>query len=60
MPDQDELSIIAVDRYDGDQLMVNFSDGTFAIFTVQQLMALTPERMKAEPEYSSEEFSRCS
>ena len=52
--DQD-LSIVSLDRYDGDAIHVGFSDGSSAIYTVQQLLALTPERMKAESE-SEEEF----
>ena len=50
MAKQDELSIVEVDRYDGDQLLVSFSDDTFAVYTVSQLAALIPERAKAEPE----------
>ena len=50
MAKHDELRIVEVDRYDGDQLLVNFSDGTFAVYTVDQLAALIPNRMKADPE----------
>ena len=49
-----DLSIISLDRYDGDAIHVGFSDGSSSIYTVQQLLALTPERIKAELESEEE------
>ena len=47
---QEELSIVAVDRHDGDQIFVSFSDGTSAFYTVQQLVELAPNRTLEEPQ----------
>ncbi len=46
--EQGELSIVAVDRHDGDQIIVSFSDGTFAIYTLLQLVGLAPIRTREE------------
>ncbi len=54
MNKDEDLSIVSLDRYDGDAIHVGFSDGSSAIYTVQQLLALTPERLKAESESNEE------
>ncbi len=53
MNKDEDLSIVSLDRYDGDAIHVGFSDGSSAIYTVQQLLALTPERLKAESDEES-------
>ena len=42
------LGIIEVDYENDQSLLVNFSDGTFASFSVTELAALQPNRVIAE------------
>lgn len=44
------LGIIEVDHQSDQTLLVNFNDGTFAVFTVFQLAALQPQRLVGEGE----------
>jgi hypothetical protein len=37
----EQLLIVGVDRIDGDQVMVEFSDHTQSLFTVKQLLSRT-------------------
>ena len=44
------LEIVGVDREDGDGVIVEFSDGTTARYTVEELIELRPVRTRsAEP-----------
>jgi len=43
-----QLGIIAVDHQDETTLLINFSDGTFASFSVADLAALHPDRLVGE------------
>ncbi|WP_213807115.1 hypothetical protein [Granulicella sp. dw_53] len=44
------LLILNSEQLDGDQLIVHFSDGTYAIYTPEQLATLAPDRKLEEPE----------
>jgi hypothetical protein len=43
------IEVVEVDREDGDYVIVSFSDGTCAKYTVDELLALRPHR-EPEPE----------
>jgi hypothetical protein len=45
MPDEEPLRIVHSDFMEGDQLIVDFSDGTTASFTADQLSRLADERV---------------
>jgi hypothetical protein len=45
----ESIEIVQVDREDGDFVIVSFSDGTCAKYTLAELLAIRPHR-EPEPE----------
>ncbi len=41
-----KLEVLSVDRIDGTEIIVEFSDSTLAIYTTEELTALRPNRQK--------------
>jgi hypothetical protein len=54
MSPKEAVTIVNTDQIDGDQLIVDFSDKTTAIYTSQQLAALTPKYVVHEDEAADE------
>jgi hypothetical protein len=54
MSTPDKLAILSVERVDGTEVIVEFSDSTLAVYTTQELAALRPERQTTgSPEESA-------
>jgi hypothetical protein len=49
MSTPDKLAILSVERVDGTEVIVEFSDSTLAVYTTQELAALRPDRQKTPP-----------
>ena len=47
-PVASQLTFVNADHNDGEELRVDFSDGTSAIFKAEELAALRPERVAWE------------
>jgi hypothetical protein len=48
-----KLEIVSVERIDGTEVIVEFSDSTLAVYTTQELAELRPDRQKTpSPEES--------
>jgi hypothetical protein len=43
MRPQEPLKIVNTDRHNGDALYVGFSDGTTAVYSIEQITALKPK-----------------
>jgi len=48
MSDEKQLHIVGVDQLNGDRVVVEFSDDTEATFTLNQLLSLLPDRVRAD------------
>ena len=42
------LEVLSVERIDGYEIVVEFSDSTYATFTTQQLLDIATDRKKVE------------
>jgi hypothetical protein len=42
------LEVVSVDRIDGTEIVVEFSDSTWARYTTEALAAMQPERKKVD------------
>jgi hypothetical protein len=43
-----QFRILTVDRIDGSRIVVEFSDKTHAVFTLNQLISLAPDRTNSD------------
>ena len=41
------IEVVSVERIDGTEIIVEFSDATFATYTTERLLEMAPEREKA-------------
>jgi hypothetical protein len=48
MPDETKDDIVGVDRLNPDQVLVEFSNNTVAVYSVDDLTALPNERISAD------------
>ena len=46
MSTEPELEVVSVERMDGNEIIVEFSDSTCATYTPQELADLRPQRQK--------------
>jgi hypothetical protein len=44
------LKIAAIDRLGGDDLIVGYSDASSAVYSVEQLVSLTPRHLGVRPQ----------
>jgi hypothetical protein len=51
MSGKEPLKIVNIDRIDGDALIVTYSNDTTAIYTTEQIVALTPQDLRSEEDY---------
>jgi hypothetical protein len=48
MSGKEPLKIVNIDRMDGYALIVTYSNDTTAIYTTEQIVALTPQDLRSE------------
>jgi hypothetical protein len=58
MSTEPELEVVSVERIDGNEIIIEFSDSTCATYTPQELADLRPLRKKATW-LSPGQFDRC-
>ncbi len=46
MSTEPDLQVVGVERIDGTEVLVEFSDGTYARYTTEQLIEMAPYREK--------------
>ena len=49
MSTETTLKVVSVERMDGTGIIIEFSDGTCATFSVQELDSVKPDREKTNP-----------
>jgi hypothetical protein len=48
MSTPDKLEVVSVERIDGTEIIVEFSDSTLAVYRAAELAALRPQRQPAD------------
>jgi hypothetical protein len=48
MSDKEPLVIVGVERVDGDEVLVAYSDGSTAVYGIEQLKELKPKKLVTE------------
>ena len=54
MSTEESIQIISVERIDGSEVVIEFSDGTYAVLTTQEVIACVRERQQAHPRTNGE------